>query len=458
MIKEFSNIEKILLLLVTICGALILFVPMHFLFGALIAVLILVYLLMNPNYCLYLVIFTIPLTERIRILPISFSVNDILVLICLMAVGLDILRKANNVSLRTRIDKWHLVLFLVYLFAGVTSIGKTGILTTFKFLEAIMVYYATVYLLRTKQVGWSSITKTFILCGIFQAIIGIFQSTTGLFGPTFQSDRGYLGYLGIGSKTVWHAWGTFGGNGMLPGFLVVLIFWMLPFHKYIKSKSKNIITALFLIAIYMGYSKESLFTFFVGILIYYYYNSKNKKDALKKIIGVVSITGLAGLILSHTGFSHTVDQTISGRFLIWHYPIYALSHNMKYLWFGAGLNSYWELIDPLLPTHELIHPHLYLLAHDYYLLAVEEMGIIGATVLFGFFLNLARIFIRNLNRYLGQYRKLNLAALMLISTVFTTSCFGQFYYLTFPKIMLYIFIAVILTKDGNYNKNWESQQ
>lgn len=458
MIKQFWSIEKLLLILVALSGSLILFLPIHFLAAALLGLIILVFLLLNPKKCFYLVIFTIPFVERIRVLPISFSINDILVVICLMSVAFDMLKRPEKVNLKTGIDIWHLVLFLVYLFAGVTSIGRTGILTTFKFLEAIMVYYSAVYLIRTKQVGWSGITRAYIITGIFQAIIGILQSTTGLFGPTFQSDRGYLGYFGIGSTIVWHAWGTFGGNGMLPGFLVILIFWILPFGKYIKSKSKNIIITLFLVAIYMGYSKESLFTFFICGLIYYYYNSQNKKDALLKVIGLCSLVGTVALILSHTGFVNTVNVTMTGRFDIWHYPIYALSHNMRYLWLGAGLNSYWELIDPLLPTHELVHPHFYMLAHNYYLLAVEEMGIIGASILFGFFLNLGRIFLHNVKRYKGLYKKTNLAALMVVVTVFTTSFFGQYYYLTFAKIMIYIFFAVVLAKDSNYTKTFKDKK
>lgn len=450
MIKQFSSLEKILLTLVFVGGSLILFLPMQDLFIGLIALVIFVYLLLNPKICFYLVIFTIPIVERIRFLPISFSINDIMILTCIASVLLDIFINNKKISLKTSIDKWNILLFLIYLYAGITSIGDNGILTSFKFLEAIFIFYATVYLIRAKQTSLSKIIKVFIITGLFQASVGILQSLTGQFGAGFQSQRGYLGYLGIGSKTVWHAWGTFGGNGMLPEFLIDVMVLLLPFYKFIAGKKKLILT-VFLLAIYMGYSKESIFTLLVCVLFYYYLTAQNKKEAFSKISFISIITGVMALLLSKTGFMSTVDETLTGRLDIWSYPISALTSNMKYLWFGAGLNSYWSLIDPLLPQNILAKPHQYMLAHNYYLLVVEEMGLIGAVTLFSFFIAMGKKFFDRVKIYTGYYKDFNIAAFLFVITIFTTSFFGQFYYATFTKVLIYIFFGMILSKEYSFD-------
>ena len=103
--------------------------------------------------------------------PVSFSINDILILICIMAVILNIFINDKNINLKTSIDKWNIVLLILYFITGITSLGETGILTSFKFLEAIFVFYITVYLIRTKQTSLSKIIKVFLFTGLFQEAI-----------------------------------------------------------------------------------------------------------------------------------------------------------------------------------------------------------------------------------------------------------------------------------------------
>jgi len=453
---KFSSIEKIFIALTIVGGSLILFFPIQYLLVALLGLICLAFLMINPKYCFYLVIFTIPFTERVRILPISFSPNDICVLLCILTIVLNLIYNSKKIDLKTSLDGWNLALLILYFVAGFTSIGPTGILTSFKFLEAISMFYITVYLMRSKQISLSNIIKAFLFTGLFQAILGILQSTTGLFGAAFQSQRGYLGYLGIGSTTVWHAWGTFGGNGMLPEFLFDMLLLLLPFYKLIKKVRAQAIVIIFSIAIYMGYSKESLFTLLVCGLVYYYYNSKNKSEAIVRVTTISFVSGIISLVLANTPFLNTVNETVTGRQNIWSYPIYALTTNMKYLWLGSGLNSYWEIVDPLLPLNVLTKEHHYMLAHNYYLLAVQEIGLIGAGILFSFFVFMGIKFFKNFNSYKGYYRKLNLSAFLFVITIFTTSFFGQFYYLTFTKVLMYMVFGIILSKENFLNKSLRS--
>lgn len=451
--KKFSNLEKFLLTSVALLGGLMLFVPMEYLAIGLVAIIVITYLLLNPKICLYLIIFTIPFVERIRILPISFSANDIAVVIGISATIINMLATRHRVSLRTSIDKWNIAFLTLYLISGITSLSPTGILTTFKFLEAILVYYMIIYLVRTKQLHISEIIKAFIYTALFQAIVGILQSTTGQFGAEFQSQRGILGYLGIGSKTVWHAWGTFGGNGALPEFLVLMILLLFPLYKYFrKNKANKILWIILFMAVYMGYSKESMLTLTVCLIFYYNATAENVKNAIFRTSLVVIPILILVLILKNTAYMETVTNTVDDRFLIWKYPIYALTHNVKYLVFGSGLNSYWELIDPYLEPYIFEQAHTAMLAHNYFLLSVQEFGLIGAGMLFSFFILTAKKFFHRFKTYKGYYRWINLSGCLVLITIFTSSVGGQFYYHTFSKILIYVALGLIFSKEIYFNK------
>lgn len=453
MIKEFSNLEKILLILTFIGGSLILFVPIPYLFIALISVIVVVYLLFNPKVSFYVFIFTLPFTDRIRVLPISFSPNDIALSICIISILIDLFKMNFKIGIKTSIDKWNFIIFILYLFAGITSLSPTGILTTFKFLEAIFAFYIIIYLIRTKLIRISNVIKVLIFTGLIQALIGILQSITGQFGAGFQSQRGILGYFGIGSTTVWHAWGTFGGNGMLPEFLILISLFIIPFYKQINKNSKNKLTlSIYLLALYMGYSKESFLVLIVCLIIYYNLTAKNPKDAILKTSFISIAVLVFGLILMSTPYADTVNETLQGRFAIWKYPIYALTHNARFFFLGSGLNAYWEMIDPLLEPYIFNAAHFTMLAHNYYILAIQEFGIIGAGLLFAFFISMFKKFTKGSRKYVGYYSKFNIIGAMFISTIFTTSFFGQFYYSPFARVLMYIFLATILAKEPSFER------
>src|SRR3989339_2207942 len=117
--NQISKLDKIFIFLTIAFGALILHFPVHYLLIAFVALLTIVFLLANPLYCYYLIIFTIPFPGRVRIFPISFSINDVLILVCVLAVGLNILINDKKVSLKTSIDKWNIVLLILYFVTGI---------------------------------------------------------------------------------------------------------------------------------------------------------------------------------------------------------------------------------------------------------------------------------------------------------------------------------------------------
>ena len=179
------------------------FVPAYLIMAAVIGVIGLGYLALNPDKAFMLTIFTIPFVDRIRVLPISFSLNELVLLFTfLVCLGHMVLR-SHRVSLKTSLDGWILLLTVTFFLAGFFSESDTGMLGFFKVFEAFIMYYMTVYLIRTRQITRSLALKVVLFTALSQAALGSFQSFTGI-GSDFQSARGYLGYLGLGSNIVWH--------------------------------------------------------------------------------------------------------------------------------------------------------------------------------------------------------------------------------------------------------------
>jgi len=438
----------ILLTVLVLSASLLVLTPLNFFIMAAVLAIFTIFVI-RPDICYYFMIFTIPFTERLRILPISFSLNDVLVFVCGITVFLNLILRNERVSLKTKIDKWILVLLVLYFAAGMYSIYDRGILSSFKFLEAVLAYYMTIYFIRSKQVKISGIIRLLVIAGIFQAIIGILQSVTGQFGAGFQSDRGYLGYLGIGPKVVWHAWGTFGGNGSLPNFLTMILFFVLPFHKYLNKKKRNLILLIFLTAIYMGYSKESLLTFITCASFYMIYTSQDIKKTIMNCLKFFVPLAVIGIILINTPFVNTINETLTGRIGIWKYPLTAFANNPKLLVFGTGLMSYWKLIEPLLPPYLMINPedsHFWLLAHNYYIIVVQETGFVGFIILFSFLFYLMHVLSKNYFKLSGQSRNIFLSSFLMVLPIFTTSFFGQTFMETSSKILFFTLFGMAFAK------------
>lgn len=438
---QVTNIEKILLGLVLLGGSLILQFPIHYIFVVFFGGMILLFLLSNPKYCFYLLVFTIPFVERIRVLPISFSLNDIMVLMCLTSVLIGVFIKDERVCLKTRIDKWNLILLLLFFISGYTSVSSAGILTSFKFLEAIIVFYLTVYFRRTGQVTTSGLVKLIIVTALFQACLGTFQSFTGI-GSTFRSSRGLLGYFGIGSSMVWHGMGTMGHFNMLGNFLVAItLFYMSIYYYFLKNSCTKkplwVLGALFL-GIITTYSRGSLIGLFFGGLYFLYAIMRNKF-----IFGIISTAVFSFVILLKNFLSNTsYVNTLSSRNDIWAAVISAILSNPRYLWFGGGLNSYFDIVYPFLPQDNVMW-----YAHSFYLVCLQEMGIIGFLLMFSF---LIFLFIDTWKRFKVErrfYKVLNLSVSLTVFSVFFVSIFDHAYSLTFFKILLFLMLGIIYAKD-----------
>jgi hypothetical protein len=249
----------IFLLVSALLGAALFVVPVHWILIGLISLAILVYLSLNPDKVFYLAIFTIPFTDRVRVLPISFSLNDLVILFCAVLCLAHMIIKEQKVNFRTGLDLWVAVLTIMFFLAGFFSESDTGLLGFSKIFEAFIVYYMTVYFIQTKQITRAKVLKVVLFTALSQAALGIFQSITGI-GSDFQSNRGYLGYLGLGSSMVWHGRGTTWHFNTLGNYLATNYAIFLPLYAFcVKDKKRALMWGgILLLGIITTYSRGSL--------------------------------------------------------------------------------------------------------------------------------------------------------------------------------------------------------
>ncbi len=439
MTGEFSNLEKTLIGLVLLGGALVMFFPIQYLIVGLLVFAGLTFLLVNPKICFYLVVFTIPFTERIRILPISFSPNDIAILICFISACLNIFFKDKRVNLKTSIDAWMIILTFLYFITGITSVGETGILSSFKFFEAVIAFYLSIYFVRTKQITIAKIIKTIFITALFQAFLGVFQSLTGI-GATFRSARGFWGYFGLGSNMVWHGMGTMGHFNMLGNFLITILLFSLPICYYLikNKKSNHLITKTLFFGIITTYSRGSLLGLTFGYFYFLFLTMKNKV----KFYSISVISGLLVLFLKYYLSNTSYVETLSSRDDIWKGVIGGILSNPRYLWLGGGLNSYEEVVYPYLPQNNTMW-----FAHNFYLLCVQEMGIIGTIIIFSFLIFIMIDTCKKFKTCSKLLSTISLSTSLCVFSIFFISIYDHAYSLTFFKILLFIILGIVYAKD-----------
>lgn len=437
--------NRIIIILSIFAGALILIIPIHKLLILLFGFLIFFYFLINPKICFYLMIFTIPYVERLRILPISFSANDLCILMCFMSVIFQILTKGKIPNIKTKLDGWNIVLLLLFFAAGITSISNTGLLASFKFLEAIIIFYLTVYFIRTKQLKISNIIKILIFTALWQGFYGIFQSITGI-GTNFQNPRGILGYLGIGSKMVKQACGTMGHFNAFGVFMLTIFLFIFPFAKNIfknKSYRKFVMIILFL-GIYFSYSRNCLIGLFFCTLYYLFITLKNKGIFLCCTAIMSGFIGILYKILSNTDYINT----ISSRAEIRNAVIASIVSSPGNLWFGAGLNSYELSVYAYLPQNNVLW-----YAHNFYLATAQEMGIVGFVIFFAFLIYVLKDTYKTLVHGHGMRKALNLGATLCIFSIFAIGFFDHAYSSTYAKVLLFTLLGLVYARQSVSKNN-----
>lgn len=437
----------IFLLVSTLLGLMSLVIPVFVIAGLLIGLIILFYLALNPAKTFYLAIFTIPFTERIRVLPVSFSLNELVILYTLVVCVAHAVMRGHKISLKTALDPWIAVLTLLFFLAGFFSISDTGMLGFFKIVEAFIVYYLAIYLLRSRQITRAAVLKTLMATAVFQALLGTFQSITGI-GAAFQSNRGYLGYFGLGSNVVWHGKGTTWHFNTLGNFLVInlLIFVPLLFRHIKRQKRALLWFGIILLGVITTYSRGTLLGLIAGTIFYLAVSQPNLKRSLLMVFAFIVF---AILPLAFTLFNSSYVETVSyeERLMVWQVPMAAITSSTKALWFGSGLNSYALAAWPHIPASVPMSQYHNWFAHNFYLLTVVEAGIVGAIILFCFLLyTWVNSWICYTRAYGGQKTYAILVSVAMVG-VFFVSIFDHTFASPHYKVFIFVLLSLLYAKN-----------
>lgn len=449
MIREFSKLDKILLALVAVGGSAMLLFPVQSLLMGLIGLIILVYLLLNPKHCFYLMLIlsTYVPAFATESQQMPFNQTDILITICFFSVLCRFIFIDNvKVNLRTKIDIWLIVLLILYFFSGITSISHRGYQGFLRFGEAIAVFYMTVYFLRTRIIKLSELIKLMVGIGLFQALYGILQSTTGSFGANFRDNRGYLGYLGIGSSAVWHGQGTLGHFNCLGAFLSTLLLFFIPIYNFIiKNKTKGKIVIFILLAgIITSYSRNALICMFAGLSFFFYYKTENKLKFSIILTSMLTFILLAYNFLKNTSYV----STLSPRNDAWIYSKEIITSNLHNLLLGTGLKSSSDVLSAY-----AVNGFAYLHTHNLYLSICLEMGIIGLIFMFIFLISNLINACKAINTNSHHLKILGLSIALYIFGTFVLGVFDDTFEYFYTQIWLYIILGLLYAKNYKLYKN-----
>ncbi len=434
---------SIFLLVPLFLGGMLLLVPIQYPLLLVIGAIGLVYLVLNPVHAFYLLIFTIPFTERIRVLPVSFSPNELVVLFCAVLMPIHYLLQDQKISLKTRLDGWILGLTLIFLLAGILSEYARGILGSLKFMEAVFTYYMTVYLIRSGQITRPRILKVLIFTALFQAGFGILQALTGSFGTNFQSNRGYLGYFGLGSSLVWHGRGTMYLFNELGNFLTTIFLIFLPLYAFcVKNKGWGKTVGLILLfAIIVTYSRGSLLGLIAGCLYFFTQVQPNRKKAILTAAGIVLAIAPIAYILSNSSYVDTLS--FNDRLMIWEVPLTAITQSAKSLWLGSGLGSYEVVAWPYIPADIPLSEYEKWFAHNFYLLTVLELGLLGAALFFGFLIYVWFDTYKQFHIRQGGMKAYSLSMSGALIALFFVSIFDHAFASTYYKVFIFMMLGLL---------------
>ncbi|MCE3236516.1 MAG: O-Antigen ligase [Vampirovibrio sp.] len=436
----------IFLLVSALLGLGLMIVPVYWLIAIIIGVIVLTYLALNPDKAFLLTIFTIPFVDRVRVLPISFSLNELILLFTFLVCVAHMILRSQKISFKTGLDGWIGVLTITFFLAGFFSESDTGLLGFFKVFEAFIVYYMTVYLLRTKQITRATILKAILFTAVFQAALGIFQSFTGI-GSNFQSSRGYLGYLGLGSNRVWHGRGTTWHFNSLGNYLVTNVAVFLPLYLFsVKDKKRALIYAgILLFGIITTYSRGSLLGLAATVIYFLAVSQKTLKRALFFVAAFILCCIVPAVTtLGNTSYVETLSY--NERLFIWQVPIAAITSSAKALWLGSGLNSYAVVAWPYIPAWVPESQFSNWFAHNFYLLTILEMGVIGASVLFIFMIYICVDTWVKFKRYHGYMSAYSLALSSCMIAIFFVSIFDHTFGSPHYKVFIFLLLALLYTK------------
>ena len=439
--SHFKKLDLFFIFLSVIFGALILFFPIQKLLIMFLGVIFLTLLVVKPKYCFYLMLllstYVFPFETETRQLP--FNQTDILISLCFIGALVRILFLDQRFNPRTKIDKWIIILLILYFLAGFTSISHRGYQGFFRFGETITVFYLTVYFIRTRLITLSSLIKFMLFIGIFQSLYGILQSLTGSFGADFQSERGLLGYFGLGSKLVWHGRGTFIHFNQFGTFLSTLFLFFLPVnHLIVKNKKIGyIILFVLLCGIIVSYSRGTLLGLVAGIIFFLFQVQRNKLKFISILMPI--LLGSWGLYNFLINTSYV--KTLASRTEIWSLALTIIFSDKRNLLIGSGLRSYVDVIGSYLPGDAVKIANY--CGHNFFIYNTVEMGLIGSILVLLFLIYILFDACKDLENSTKLIKSLKLSLSTIIISIFFEGLFDHVFNQFAFQVWLYLIFGII---------------
>ena len=442
-------LNRIFILISILLGTSIFFFPVYSVLIGFLAIVISLFLIINPKYCFYLLIFTIPFADHFWYFggfPVGIALHDIFVVLSIIAMVSSIIIKDEKVDFSSCINNWFLILIPLYLYAGFSSTNfDKGILVAAKFVEAICVYFLAVYYIRTNKVSISNTLNTLMFTALIQSTLAVLQALTGSFGCNNASERGYFGFLGFGPIEVFQGTGSFDHFATLGYFLLALLAFYLPFYRFIvvnKNMGKYLM-GIMIFAIVISYSRGALSGLILLLLYFLFYSVENKKKLLMTIIplGIV-ILGIL-IFLMNSNYASTLNL----RNDIWEmHWAYIVNHPEK-LSLGSGLSSIADTVWQYMPQTEHSTSFKSWSPHNLCLWYLEEMGIVGLVIIVGFFIsNFIWSFVKAFSKYkLMRVKYLSIHLVLL--TVFYSGINDQVYHEPFMIIFLMLLLGIVYAKN-----------
>ena len=311
-------------------------------------------------------------------------------------------------------SSFWLVVFLIFSLISLIYAEKIGLgfYSWFKLFEMIILFFYLKVNFR-KLFSFKKLSYVFIISGLFQSFIAIGQylqqkslNLKVLAESPLSSEITGVAKIIVDNMKIIRSYGAFPHPNILAAFLLICIFFIfylfLNKNKSFKKFSFLLISFFIIIfALFLTYSRLTIFIFLLSSIIYLFISFKNYK---KQVFALFFI-----LLISLSFISFFAWDEISSRFQVssgeqsiglrLFYNQTALFIISEYPLMGIGYGNFvWEISQML----DLLNSWIFQPVHNIYLLIASETGLIGLFFFLMFFYQLFREFKEkkeNTNKY-----------------------------------------------------------
>ena len=317
-----------------------------------------------PFFCLLLYIITIYLRPA-EWIPMFYGMQlmDILSIAAFLFWLLDFMIKKKTDSLKAPQNILMLGLFLAFLLSHIAHTYFAGLTATFtEFSKVVILYFLFVLIIDTEKKFKITIFLIVFLTFLL-AVQGIYQFNTG-YGWAGQP----LLVVGDTSRITWIS--IFEDPNDLGLTLVIAVGILIAFLfgkvKFITRIVMLPILGYILYALYLTNSRGAFVSLMVAV--FFYFVRKTKKFLLGGIIGALFVFLIFSFGPSRMALMSADEESAYNRADAWYYGIQLTKHNPV---FGVGYRMFEEDFP--------------MTAHNTFVLAMAESGILGLFFLVGLF-------------------------------------------------------------------------